>query len=210
MNQLSLLIINIYMTSNSIRDDVRCVRAQKELIKFFRPTDDEIDEILSWMHIEKEWESTTWYDSKKIGKEILAEMGTTEILSMKGTLTYCRDKCLLTSEEKGNCERWLSHIEFQSWLNTWHREIDLQELLSQVTMDTVLAHFGISNPHSNLNRKCVLPDHQDSTASFKIYPGTKWWYCFGCGKWGGPIQFITHYLGCDRKEATKYFIDNFA
>ena len=84
------------------------------LSQCFAPTDDEIDDILLWYHIEKEWESTQGYDSKKVGKEILAEMGTTDILSMKGTLTYCRDKCVLTSEEKANCDRWLSHIDFQA------------------------------------------------------------------------------------------------
>jgi len=27
---------------------------------------------------------------------------------------------------------------------------------------------------------CLLPDHEDRSPSFVVYPGTNSWYCFSC------------------------------
>lgn len=32
---------------------------------------------------------------------------------------------------------------------------------------------------------CVLPDHDERTASFVVYPGDGGWYCYGCHRGGG-------------------------
>lgn len=35
---------------------------------------------------------------------------------------------------------------------------------------------------------CPLPDHEDRTPSFTVYPETNSWYCFGCCRGGDVID----------------------
>ena len=37
--------------------------------------------------------------------------------------------------------------------------------------------------------KCPLPEHDDDTPSFWVYPETQSWYCFGCHHGGDVIDF---------------------
>jgi hypothetical protein len=37
--------------------------------------------------------------------------------------------------------------------------------------------------------KCPLPDHEDDSPSFWVYPETRSWYCFGCNRGGDVIDF---------------------
>ena len=48
---------------------------------------------------------------------------------------------------------------------------------------------------------CPFWDHQDDTPSFTIYIKTNSFYCFGCGRGGGPIEFIKHIEHCDASQA---------
>lgn len=45
------------------------------------------------------------------------------------------------------------------------------------------------------------PIHRDTRPSLKIYPGDRGWYCFSCGKYGGPIQLHAYIHGIRFKEA---------
>src|ERR671911_2534385 len=39
--------------------------------------------------------------------------------------------------------------------------------------------------------RCALPDHEDKTASFYIYPPGRWW-CYGCGRGGDVVDLEFH------------------
>ena len=39
--------------------------------------------------------------------------------------------------------------------------------------------------------RCPLPDHEDKTASFYIYPPGRWW-CYGCGRGGDVVDLEFH------------------
>ena len=39
--------------------------------------------------------------------------------------------------------------------------------------------------------RCPLPDHEDKTASFYIYPPGRWW-CYGCGRGGDLVDLEFH------------------
>ena len=39
--------------------------------------------------------------------------------------------------------------------------------------------------------RCPLPDHEDKTASFYIYPPGSWW-CYGCGRGGDVVDLEFH------------------
>jgi DNA primase len=39
--------------------------------------------------------------------------------------------------------------------------------------------------------RCPLPDHEDKTASYYIYPPGRWW-CYGCGRGGDVVDLEFH------------------
>ena len=50
---------------------------------------------------------------------------------------------------------------------------------------------------------CPLPNHNDKTASFKIYEKTNSFYCFGCNTGGDVIKLVQEINGFSFKEAVK-------
>ena len=48
---------------------------------------------------------------------------------------------------------------------------------------------------------CKCPFHSERSASFKAYPGTRGYYCFGCGAHGSVIDFVMLYFGLSFKDA---------
>jgi DNA primase len=41
--------------------------------------------------------------------------------------------------------------------------------------------------------RCPLPDHEDTTPSFYVYPPERWW-CYGCGR-GGDVVDLEFFCG---------------
>ena len=50
---------------------------------------------------------------------------------------------------------------------------------------------------------CKLPGHKDRTASFKLYPHTNTFYCFGCHRGWTLLDFIMHNQELGKAEAIK-------
>lgn len=50
----------------------------------------------------------------------------------------------------------------------------------------------------------LCPFHSEKTPSFNIYPGNNSYYCFGCGKGGGVINFVMDIERLDFLEAVKW------
>ena len=44
--------------------------------------------------------------------------------------------------------------------------------------------------------RCPLPDHEDRTPSFTVWPGNGSWWCFGCGRGSDVIDLYHHLHGC--------------
>ena len=40
----------------------------------------------------------------------------------------------------------------------------------------------------NWTARCPLPDHDERTPSFTVYPGDRGWWCFGCGRGGDVVE----------------------
>ena len=55
-----------------------------------------------------------------------------------------------------------------------------------------------------IRRNIRCPLHEDKSPSFKIYPNTNKFVCFGCGIRGSPIDFVMQYKHCTFKEAVEY------
>lgn len=70
-----------------------------------------------------------------------------------------------------------------------------------VSLTDVLTRYNLTP-----NRAGFLhcPFHSgDRDASFKIYPATDSWYCFGCGEGGDVIDFVTKMERCSFTDALK-------
>ncbi len=73
--------------------------------------------------------------------------------------------------------------------------------ISKPDLITVLGREGI-----NLNRNNMVqcPLHDDETPSFKVFPDSQKFHCFGCGKNGDVISFIQELKGVGFREALRY------
>lgn len=49
----------------------------------------------------------------------------------------------------------------------------------------------------------LCPFHEEKTPSFKVYPATQSYCCYGCGAAGDAIDFVEDYTGVDAFEALK-------
>lgn len=72
-----------------------------------------------------------------------------------------------------------------------------QAIRDTVTMEQVLAMYGYRTKRGFM----CCPFHGEKEPSLKVYPGTKGWHCFGCGKGGSVIDFVMEHEGCDFRTA---------
>jgi DNA primase len=48
---------------------------------------------------------------------------------------------------------------------------------------------------------CLLPDHEDRSPSFAIYPETNSWYCYSCLRGGDVVELARLAWGYDQRDA---------
>ena len=80
------------------------------------------------------------------------------------------------------------------------------EVKERVTARAVMERAGIVFNRSNM---CKCPFHQDKTASMKVKPTDKKYFCFGCGEKGDAIDFVAKYYNLSPKDAAMQIADEF-
>lgn len=55
---------------------------------------------------------------------------------------------------------------------------------------------------------CPFPDHQDNSPSFGVHPKENRFYCFGCQKGGGSVQFLSFIKRLTLQGAVEHLLDN--
>jgi hypothetical protein len=71
-----------------------------------------------------------------------------------------------------------------------HGRIDYEAIKRRVDIvDYIGRHTELRQRGNRFLAKCPLLDHDDSTASFWVYPETKSFYCFGCHRGGDVIEY---------------------
>lgn len=80
------------------------------------------------------------------------------------------------------------------------------EVKERVTARAAMEQAGIV---FNRNHMCKCPFHQDKTASMKVKPGDKKYFCFGCGEKGDAIDFVSKYYGLSPKDAAVKIAEDF-
>ena len=80
------------------------------------------------------------------------------------------------------------------------------EVKERVTAREVMERAGIV---FNRNNMCRCPFHQDKTASMKVKPTDKKYFCFGCGENGDAIDFVAKYYNRSPRETAMQIADEF-
>ena len=70
----------------------------------------------------------------------------------------------------------------------------------EVTITNVIQTL-VGIPEHKTKRAILCPFHDEKTPSFKIYPKTNSYCCFGCQKSGKPVNFVMELKNCNFKEA---------
>lgn len=81
-----------------------------------------------------------------------------------------------------------------------------QEVRERVSALDVARHYGLEVNRSGF---CPCPFHYERTASLKLYPAAKGFYCFGCHTGGSVIDFVAQLYGLDALGAVRRLNDDF-
>ena len=82
-----------------------------------------------------------------------------------------------------------------------------EKIKSMISMPEMMEHYGFS-----LNRSgfCKCPFHSERSASFKAYPGSRGFYCYGCNESGSVIDFVMKFFGLSFGDAIKKINEDFS
>jgi len=70
------------------------------------------------------------------------------------------------------------------------RGIDFESLKQRIDITSYVGRYTTLRPSGGkFVGRCPLPDHDDGTPSFWVYPVTRSWFCFGCNRGGDVIHF---------------------
>lgn len=77
---------------------------------------------------------------------------------------------------------------------------EVEALKSRVAIDALVGGY-IRLWHNGQTYRARCPFHEDHSPSFVVYPGTRSFYCFGCGAYGDVLTFIMRAEGVGFREA---------
>lgn len=69
-----------------------------------------------------------------------------------------------------------------------------EDIKNAISMQETCKRYGIETDAHGFAR---CPFHDEKTASFKAYPGSGGFHCFGCGAHGSVIDFAMRYFSLD-------------
>lgn len=82
-----------------------------------------------------------------------------------------------------------------------------EKIKSIVSMPEMMEQYGFRLDKAGF---CKCPFHSERSASFKVYPGQRGYYCFGCGAHGSVIDFVMLYFGLSFKDALAKINEDFS
>ena len=75
--------------------------------------------------------------------------------------------------------------------------------INSIPIKEVVSMYARIPNNLRRNIRCILPDHKDKSASFRIYENSNSYYCFWCHKWWNIINFISEMENISTKQAYK-------
>ena len=82
-----------------------------------------------------------------------------------------------------------------------------EKIKSMVSMPKIMEQYGFRLDKAGF---CKCPFHSERSASFKAYPGTRGYYCFGCNQSGSVIDFVMKFFGLSFVDAIKKINEDFS
>lgn len=79
----------------------------------------------------------------------------------------------------------------------------ISELVSMVDIEDFLSSY-ITLKRAGSRFKALCPFHNEKSPSFTVYPETQSYYCFGCSKGGGALDFIMDYENMQFIDAVRF------
>ena len=79
----------------------------------------------------------------------------------------------------------------------------IQKINDEARVEEVVGEF-VTLKRRGANMLGLCPFHNEKTPSFNVNPARNIYKCFGCGKAGGPIQFLMEYQQLSYPDALKY------
>ena len=80
----------------------------------------------------------------------------------------------------------------------------IDELIHRNDIVDVVGSYVNLTKRSGQNYFGLCPFHNERTPSFSVNPGEQFYYCFGCGKGGGVINFIMEIEGLGFHDAVAF------
>ena len=80
------------------------------------------------------------------------------------------------------------------------------EIKERLPIIDVFNAYGV---HVNSHNLALCPLHQEHTASFRVYPGSNSWFCFGCQAGGSAIDFVAYLFGLEPLDAARKLDEDF-
>ena len=79
----------------------------------------------------------------------------------------------------------------------------MDELIARNPIEDVVGQYVNLNKRTGANLFGLCPFHGEKTASFSVNPGKNIYYCFGCHKGGGAINFMMEIEGLSYPDAVR-------
>lgn len=100
---------------------------------------------------------------------------------------------------------YLSHFSctFDALFKQMISKFTIQKINDEARVEDIVGEFvTLKKRGSNLQGLC--PFHNEKSPSFSVNPARNIYKCFGCGKAGGPLQFLMDYQQLSYPDALRY------
>lgn len=84
----------------------------------------------------------------------------------------------------------------------------IQNIIDASKIEEVVGDF-VSLKKRGVNYIGLCPFHVEKTPSFTVSPAKGFYHCFGCGKGGGPVDFVMQHEHFTYPEALKYLAEKY-
>jgi hypothetical protein len=114
---------------------------------------------------------------------------------MAATEEYHRNGSPNTPETRRYRERYRG-VSYASPINAANEAVPVIDLADRLAGPGKMRRVG-----KTWATNCLLPNHEDRSPSFVVYPETNSWYCFSCLRGGDAVELARLAWGYDQRDA---------
>lgn len=84
----------------------------------------------------------------------------------------------------------------------------IQKIMDEARVEDIVGEF-VTLKKRGANLQGLCPFHNEKSPSFSVNPARNIYKCFGCGKAGGPLQFLMDYQQLSYPDALRYIANKY-